>query len=271
MKFIDTHTHFYSSEFDKDRDDAILRAKEAGVEYVLLPNVDAQSIDQIKSMVQAYPDFAMPMIGIHPTEMTPENIDDQLAVVEAELASDYPYIAVGEIGLDLHWDDKELPTQIKAYRKQLDLAVKYDLPVSVHCREAFEPFFSVMKDYVTSSLRGVIHSFTGTEAELMDIITNYPQFMIALNGVVTFKKAHLVNLLPLIPLDRLLIETDAPYLAPVPKRGKRNESSFLLHTLEYIAANMDITPSELAERTNSNAQSLFRIDEFLSKQKTRKA
>ncbi|MFA6832178.1 MAG: TatD family hydrolase [Bacteroidaceae bacterium] len=267
MKFIDTHTHFYSSEFDQDRDEAVLRAKEAGVKYVLLPNVDVHSIDQVKRMVQDYPGFAIPMIGIHPTEMTAENIDEQLAVMEAELASDYSYIAIGEIGLDLHWDDKELPTQIKAYRKQLDLAIRYNLPVSIHCREAFEPFFSIMKDYVSTSLRGVIHSFTGTEAELVAIISNYPQLMIALNGVVTFKKAHLVNLLPLIPLDRLLIETDAPYLAPVPKRGKRNESAFLLHTLEYIAANMDITPSELAERTNANAQAMFRIDEFLSHKK----
>ncbi len=265
MRFIDTHTHFYSSEFDEDRDEAVLRAKESGVQYVLLPNVDVHSISRIKKMVEQYPDFALPMIGIHPTEMTPEDIDDQLAAVEAELASDYPYIAIGEIGLDMHWDDKALPTQIKACRKQFDLAIKYDLPVSIHCREAFEPFFSIMKDYKSTSLRGVIHSFTGTEEELVHLIDDYPQFMIALNGVVTFKKAHLVSLLPLIPLDRLVIETDAPYLAPVPKRGKRNESAFLLHTLEYIAANMDITPSELAQRTNSNAQAMFDIDDFLSR------
>lgn len=265
MKFIDTHTHFYSSEFDEDRDEAVFRAKLAGVKYALLASTDIHCIEPIKSMVANYPDFVLPMIGIHPTEMTPENIDDQLAVMESELASGYPYIAIGEIGLDLHFDDKNLTTQIKALRKQLDLAIKYDLPVSIHCREAFEPFFGVMKGYASSSIRGVIHSFTGTEAELVEIIKNYPQFMVALNGIVTFKRTQLVNLLPLIPLNRLLIETDAPCLAPVPKRGKRNESSFLLYTLEYIAANMDITSLELSERTNSNAQSLFRIEEFLGK------
>ncbi len=259
MRLIDSHTHIYGEEFDEDRDAMLQRAEEAGVGQMVLPNVDIESYPRLLELCTAHPDRLFPTIGLHPTYVK-EDYATQLRAMEQEL-SRRQHVAIGEIGLDYYWDTTYQQEQIDAFKRQLHWAAQHDLPVILHIREAFADAFSVLRKVNLPQLRGVFHSFTGTEEELREALS-FEHFYIGINGVVTFKNSTLKEYVSSIPLDRLVLETDAPYLAPVPKRGKRNEPSFLPHTASFVASCYQLTDDTLIARTSENARQLFALPEY---------
>ena len=259
---IDTHTHLFAEEFDEDRPLVMARAKEAGVKYVLMPNIDDTTVEQMLGVCNEYPDFCYPMIGFHPTSVDEDYL---LKVMEMQklLVPDHPYIAIGEVGMDLYWEKKFKLQQQDAFDRQLKWALEWNLPVVIHCREAFPALFEVLRPYKDTKLTGIIHSFTGTQEEAEDVL-GYSGFMIGINGVVTFKKSTLPQILhDVVPLDRIVLETDSPYLAPVPKRGKRNESAYVLHVAEKISNIYELPLSEVDAITTRNAQKVFKKITFV--------
>ena len=198
------------------------------------------------------------MIGLHPTSVRAENFEEELNVVARELASGRKYVAIGEIGMDLYWDRTFLKEQEEALRRQFDWALAYDLPVVIHCREAFDYIYRIMEAYRSTNLRGVFHSFTGTADEACRVL-EFPGFYLGINGVVTFKNSHLPDVLPSVPLERILLETDSPYLTPVPYRGKRNESAYVQYVLSKVAEVCGRTPDEVAKQTSESALKVFGI------------
>ena len=255
---IDTHSHLFAEEFDDDRAEVVARAKEAGVERIVMPNIDSTSVERMLEMCRDYPGYCYPTIGLHPTSVTTENMEEELAVVERYLKEQaHTFVAIGEIGLDLYWDRTYLNEQLQILRKQFDWAIEYDLPVIIHCRDAWKELFECMEPYKTKGLRGVFHSFTGGKEEAREMLT-YNSFVTGINGVVTFKKSTLPEVLKHIPVERLVLETDSPYLAPVPNRGKRNESANVKFTLQKIADVYDMEIDKLEEITTKSAQRLFK-------------
>lgn len=258
---IDTHTHIYLPEFDNDRDELIARALEAGISLMILPNVDTDTIPMLYKSLARYPEHCRAAMGLHPEAVDSENLEERLEVVRKELEKDSKrFVAIGEVGLDLYWDKTFQKKQEEALRKQIEWAIAYDLPLILHSRQAVPEVVACLRDYADSSrLRGVFHSFTGSEDDLKLILSTLPTFMIGINGVVTFKKSHLSSLAPLIPLERLLLETDAPYLSPMPLRGRRNEPSHLSHTAAFVAKTINLHQSDLAKITSENAVRLFAL------------
>lgn len=254
---IDTHSHLFLEEFLDDLPEVITRAREAGVSHIFMPNIDSTTVQPLRHVCQTYAGYCFPMIGLHPTSVQ-TNYEDELRIVEQELASHREYVAVGEIGMDLYWDPTYKDEQQVTLKRQLDLAVQYDLPVVLHCREAFPYIYKILKPYQHTSLRGIFHSFTGTLTEAKHIL-EFPHFLIGINGVVTFKKSSLPEVLPHIPLERIVLETDSPYLTPVPHRGKRNESAFIKYTLTKVAEVYGLPPQKVSEVTTESALKLFRI------------
>ncbi|MDO4691579.1 MAG: TatD family hydrolase [Porphyromonadaceae bacterium] len=256
MRLIDSHTHIYAEEFDEDIDEVIARAMASGVERMVLPNVDCESYPRMMALAERYPEVLYPSAGLHPTSVG-EDYREQLDFV-AEALKHGRFVAVGEIGLDYYWDTTYKEQQAEAFAKQIALSHEYDLPIIIHTREAFADTFDLLRRAGKHTTRGVFHSFTGTEAELEEAL-GFGGFMIGLNGVVTFKNSQLKTYIQRIPLERLLIETDAPYLSPVPKRGRRNEPAHLVHTLEFLAGTYGCSADELGEVTSQNAERLFRL------------
>lgn len=256
MNLVDSHSHLFLEEFAEDLPLVIGRAREAGVTHIFMPNIDSTTIRPMLEVCRAYPGYCFPMIGLHPTSVRAEDYRQELEVVRRELAAPNSYVAVGEIGMDLYWDKTYLEEQREALVCQLDWALQYRLPVVLHCREAFPYIYKVLLDYRDTPLAGVFHSFTGTREEA-EAILELPNFRIGVNGVVTFKKSHLSEVLPSIPLERLLLETDSPYLTPVPHRGERNESAFVAHTLQKVAQVYGLPAAQVAEVTSANALKLF--------------
>lgn len=254
MRIIDTHTHIYAEEFDNDLDDVIIRARKAGVEKILLPNIDEESLDRLHRLSDQYPDYCLPMIGLHPTSV---GIDweKQLTHLKKQLAV-RPYIAVGEIGLDLYWNKTFEREQKLAFEEQLRWSIQYDLPVSIHSRDAISECIECVKNVGEEKLRGSFHSFGGTKQELRDILS-LGNFLIGINGVVTFKNSTLSTVLKGTDLSRIIIETDAPYLAPVPYRGKRNETSYTVNIAQKLADIFAVGIDEVGEITTENAIKLF--------------
>lgn len=252
---IDTHTHIYDEAFDEDREAVIRRAVEAGVETLLLPAIDSKSHAAQEQLAAAHPEVFRQMMGLHPTSVD-EHYEDELSIVQAKLfAEGSSYVAVGEIGLDLYWDKTFLPQQLDALQRQMEWALQLDLPVALHVRKAHNELFGLLRDMGRPSYRGVMHCFGGSlqEAErAMDL-----GFYIGVGGVVTFKNASLAQVAANIPLDRLLLETDAPYLAPVPYRGKRNESAYVPVIAAKIAELRGISAEEVADAATANARRLF--------------
>lgn len=232
MNLIDTHAHLFVEEFKDDLSEVVIHAKEVGVEKVLLPNIDETSIVHLKQCVLDYPGFFYPMMGLHPTSVT-GNWEKQLDIIYRELNSG-DYIAVGEIGIDLYWDTSLREVQMHAFEEQLKWSIEKDLPVSIHFRNATEEVIQSIRKVGASSLKGVFHSFGGTKAEL-EAILELDNFLIGINGVVTFRNSGLSETLKHCPFNRVVLETDSPYLAPVPYRGKRNESAYLLHVITQLA------------------------------------
>jgi TatD DNase family protein len=253
--YTDSHTHLYLEAFKEDREQMIARALEAGVRYMFLPNIDSSSIGAMFSLVDNYPSHCFPMMGLHPTSVK-ENYREELEIIEAHL-DQKKYIAIGESGIDLYWDTSFATQQEEAFRIQIRWARERKLPLVIHARESFQEIFRILDDAGGPDLTGVFHSFTGTREELQKALSY--NFMIGINGIVTFKNSRLDQVLGDIPRDRILLETDAPFLAPVPYRGKRNESSYLLKTAAKVAEIYKVTPEEVGKMTTRNALQLFQL------------
>ena len=254
MQFIDTHAHLYLDKFDADIDQVISNAIASGVSKMYLPNIDSQTIDAMNHLAAKYPGNCFPMIGLHPSDVK-ENFEDELAIVKKE-AETGNYIAIGEIGIDLYWDKTFLKQQQEAFAFQLELAKSHHLPVAIHARDSFDEIFEVLDQHNDDTLSGVLHCFTGT-LEQAERVIDYGNFKLGIGGVVTFKNGGLDKVIPHIDLEHLILETDAPFLAPTPYRGKRNESQYIPIIADKIAQLKNIKIEEVAETTTQNALELF--------------
>lgn len=255
---IDTHTHLYLEEFAPDKGAAVERALAAGVEAMVFPNVDRGTLEPMRGLHDDFPMQTYMAIGLHPTEVTGEDVDAQLQFVVDELGSRATdYVAIGEIGIDLYWDKQYREQQLEVLSRQMAMAAVRDLPVIIHCREGLDEALAVI-DGLEKVPQGVFHSFGGA-VEDVERIRERGDFYFGINGIVTFKNSKLRDVLPVIGLERILLETDAPYLAPVPHRGKRNESAYVVHTAGYIAATLGIAVEEVEAVTTASARRLFGI------------
>lgn len=256
MHLIDTHTHLYLEQFDEDRHLMLQRAFDAGVRHLLLPNIDTESLSPLLSLCHQYPDNCLPMIGLHPTSVK-EDVLLQLNALENQL-SDTKFYGIGEIGIDLYWDKSFLNEQLTAFKTQLGWAKNAHLPVAIHTREAFPLILDLVEEMQDGNLTGVFHCFTAGIEEAERIINL--NFMMGIGGVLTYKKSHLPQVLQQISMEYLVLETDSPYLPPVPFRGKRNESSYLIETAIKLAEVKGMSLAEIAEITTRNAVKLFKIN-----------
>lgn len=254
---IDTHTHLYLPEFDGDRREVMQRAIDSGVEMMIFPNVDLTTITPMHDLASAYPEVTRMAMGLHPTEVNARWRDDLGKITTLLTSSVESYVAVGEIGMDLYWDKTFKDEQAEVFRLQAGLAVELGLPVIIHCREALDEILVVL-DSMEKVPQGVFHSFGGTVDDVKTI-RRRGDFYFGINGILTFKNSRLATVLPEIGIDRILLETDAPYLAPVPHRGKRNETSFITATAEAVGKALGITAGEVARITTSNARDLFKL------------
>jgi TatD DNase family protein len=253
--FTDSHTHLFLDAFDADREQVIQRALDAGVTRMLLPNIDSSSMGSLFSLSERFPAHCFPMTGLHPGSVR-ENYMEELRNIEAVLERP-DIIAIGETGIDLYWDRTYMKEQEEVFATQIRWAMELDLPLVIHSRDSFPEIFRVLDRAGGSKLRGVFHSFTGGPIELERALSY--NFMIGINGIVTFKNSKLDEVARLIPLNSLLLETDSPYLAPVPYRGKRNESSYLTEIAVKVSEIYNLTTGEIARITTSNAEQLFRL------------
>ena len=252
---IDTHTHLYSEEFDNDRAAVIARAKAAGVTHCFIPAIDSIYTDRMFALKNDYPDYVFLMNGLHPCNVK-ENYKEELAHVE-NLMPTHPFCAIGEIGIDLYWDKTFLREQQEAFAWQIQLAKKHKLPIVIHCREAFEEVFEVLESEKGDDLFGIFHCFTGTEEQAHRAI-DYGLHL-GIGGVVTFKNGKLDQFLKNIDLQYLVLETDSPYLAPVPYRGKRNESAYIVQVMQKLSDIYALPESEIERITNANATKIFQL------------
>jgi len=255
MQFIDTHSHLYSSQFDEDRTQAINDAISAGVSTILLPNISSEYTKGMLEVCGEFPENCFPMMGLHPCDVNEDNIEGELLHVEQELAKG-KYIAVGEIGLDLYWDKTKLEIQKKAFIHQIELAKKYKLPIAIHVRDSFAEAIEIIEKLNDESLSGVFHCFTGRVEDAQRVI-NLGDFYLGIGGVLTFKNSGLDKTIAKIELQNLILETDAPYLAPAPLRGKRNESKNIVNIAEKLADVQQIDIEDVARITTLNAKKLF--------------
>lgn len=255
VNLVDTHCHVYLKHFDNDLEEVIQSARRQGISKILMPNVDADTVDRLHQVADKYPDVCIPMMGLHPCDVEEDwetELDGLLALFQQR-----SYIAVGEIGLDLYWDKTSLERQVKALRRQLDFAVEAQLPVVLHTRDATDETLDILSDYKGTALTGVLHCFTGDLQQALRAIDL--NMMLGIGGVLTFKNSALVDVVRQVPIDSLIVETDAPYLAPMPYRGKRNEPAYTYHTAVFLAEQLGMGLKELAEVTSANARKLFRF------------
>ncbi len=259
MLFIDTHSHIYGEEFDEDREEVIQRAIEAGAEKILLPNIDANSMGPMLTLCDEHPDLCYPMMGLHPEEL-PEDPAPLLNQMEQMLAANPShYVAVGEVGIDLYWDASRRDDQIKVFRHQIEWSIRFQLPLVIHSRSAHREIVDTMMPYKDKLCGGIFHCFGGTVEEARELL-EFPGFVLGIGGVVTFKKSKLPAVLQeAVPLDRIVVETDAPYLTPTPHRGKRNESAYIPFIIEKLAEVYGTTPDVVTEQTTRTAKSIFSL------------
>ncbi len=261
MTFIDTHTHIYTEEFDADRTDVIERARRAGADALLLPNIDEASIEPMLALCDAHPNLCHPMMGLHPTELPadPAPLLDRMEDMLSE--GKRKFVAVGEVGLDFYWDDTRREEQIAVFDRQTTWAERYGLPLVIHSRSAHRDLVDTLLPHRERLSRGgVFHCFGGTADEARELLDTFPGFYLGIGGIVTFKRSSLPEVLAAeVPLERLLTETDAPYLAPVPYRGKRNEPAYVPMVLARLADIYHITMEDAADITTQNARRLFGI------------
>ena len=255
----DTHSHLDGEEFHDDIDEVVARAREAGVEKIFIPNINETTVEPVRSLCQSYPDFCYPMIGLHPEDVDPTKRDvcSVLRQMEELLVEPHPFIAIGEIGLDFYWDETYRDLQLRVFEQQVEWGSRFHLPLMIHARSAHRELVEVMNRHRSENLSGVFHCFTGTEEEATELLT-FPNFMLGIGGVVTFKKSKLPDVLKhAVPLSRVVLETDAPYMAPVPFRGKRNESAYVAEVAKRLSEIYDLPVSEVERQTNSNVQRIF--------------
>ena len=256
IHLIDTHTHLFVEEFDEDRELAVTRAIESGVTRMFMPNIDDTSIDSLLALCDKHPE-CYPMIGFHPTSVDAD-WKERLAVVEQCYRSERTFYGIGEVGLDFYWDDTFRKEQMEVFDIQINWALESDLPLIIHARNAHQELLQALAPYRDTALRGIFHSFGGTEEEAAQLL-EYKNFMLGINGILTFKKSTLPEVLRQVPLDRLVLETDSPYLAPVPHRGKRNESAFMVDTARRLAEVFEVDFSSISSKTTENALKVFKI------------
>lgn len=251
---IDSHSHIYSKEFEQDRDQVVQRAIEAGVRHIVLPNENNATVPLLVAMRERWPQHVSIAIGLHPEEVR-HDWADELDRMEP-LLHQQPWVAVGEVGIDLYWDRTYERQQVRALERQLGWCCDCGLPFVMHCRQALDQVLDVLGNFAGQMPDGVFHCFTGTAADV-ERIRRHGDFYFGIGGVLTFKKSELHQVLPIIGLDRIVLETDAPYMAPVPHRGKRNESAFVAAVAQSVARWMDIPLAEVERVTDANATTLF--------------
>ncbi len=256
MQLIDTHTHLFLEQFDKDRDEVVNRAIKSGVEKLFLPNIDSSSITDMLNLANKYPDNCYPLMGLHPTSVD-ENFEKELETVE-EYLKKQKFYGIGEIGIDLYWDKTFLPQQEQAFIHQIKLAKQYSLPIVIHVRDSFEETLKIVDKYNNDKLTGIFHCFTGSYEQAQHII-QYGGFKLGIGGVLTFKNSKLDQVVQKIPLEHIVLETDSPYLAPSPYRGKRNESAYVVKVAEKLAEIYGLPLQEVAKITSDNAGQIFGV------------
>lgn len=259
--FIDTHCHLDGEEFAEDRDAVVQRAREAGCRAIFLPAIDVKSCHTVLDVCTQYPDYCYPMLGLHPEEVRAD-WRDQLAVIKTLLPRLLEGVregCIGEVGLDYYWSREFEKEQLEAFEEQVRWAVELQLPLMIHCRKAQNEMVAIIKKYAKDLVGGVFHCFTGNEQEARQLL-EFPQFVLGIGGVLTFKKSHLPETLAaVVPLNRIVLETDAPYMAPVPMRGQRNESAFIPHVITRLAETYGVSEEEICHQTNENVQKVFGI------------
>lgn len=271
MKIVDTHTHLDGEEFDEDRSEVMMRAKEAGVGMVFLPAIDVKTSEAVLKLSQAYPGYAYPMIGLHPEEVKAdwkEQLKKIEAILDAHLTAvdglngikyKSDYIAIGEIGLDFYWSREFEKEQLEAFEKQVEWSCETGLPLMIHCRKAQNEMLHILRKWKNKLPGGVFHCFTGNQQEAKELL-EYDNFVLGIGGVSTFKSSHLREDLPAaVPLERIVLETDSPYMAPVPYRGKRNESAFVVQVMKTLATAYGVSEEEVAKVTNQNVERVFGV------------
>ena len=256
MEWFDTHCHIDGTEFDADRETVIQRAREAGVAKLLVPAIDLASSERIVSLCTQYPDCLYPMVGLHPEEVRAD-WREQLAAIKSLLVP--RIIAIGEVGLDYYWSREFEQEQLEAFEEQVRWSAETQLPLMIHCRKAQNELVAILKKYAQDLPGGVFHCFTGNDQEAAELL-QFDRFVLGIGGVLTFKKSHLPEVLPrVVPLDRIVIETDAPYMAPVPMRGQRNEPAFTRYVLQRLAEAYGVSSEEMADKTNANCKRVFGV------------
>tara|TARA_R110002072_G_scaffold172042_3_gene325842 strand:+ start:2923 stop:3690 length:768 start_codon:yes stop_codon:yes gene_type:complete len=254
--FIDTHTHLYVDAFAEDRNEVVHKAIKSGVELMLLPNIDVDTIQPLKELIKRFPNNCFPMMGLHPSSVD-SNWEENIEILRNDLWENN-YIAVGEIGMDLYWDKTFIVEQKKAFAVQVKWAKELNLPIVIHARDSFQEIYEILDELNDDKLSGVFHCFTGAKEDA-DKILNYGNFKLGIGGVVTYKNSKLDEVLQNIPLENIILETDSPYLPPVPYRGKRNESSYILHIAEKLADVYGVSLKIIEEVTSNNAKQLFNL------------
>ena len=255
IPFIDTHAHLDGTEFAEDRATVVQRAKDAGASQVFIPAIDLPSLDTVMDFCRQFPDFAYPMVGLHPEEVKAD-WQEVLSAMHPHL-SDVGVIAIGEVGLDFYWSREFEKEQMTAFEEQVRWSVETRLPLMIHCRKAQNELVDILRRYQKELPGGVFHCFTGNENEARQLL-EFENFVLGIGGVLTFKKSHLPEVLPaVVPLSRIVLETDAPYMAPVPKRGERNESSFIPYIIARLADAYGVEEEEIARQTNENVGRVF--------------
>lgn len=270
LSFIDTHAHLDGVEFETDRDEVVLRAREAGVQAIFIPAIDLPSVRSVMTVCASYPHYAYPMIGLHPEEVKAD-WRDVLRQMEglllaslrgSTMADGMPLqrpIAIGEVGLDYYWSREFEHEQLEAFEEQVKWSIQTRLPLMIHCRKAQNELVRILKHYEADLPGGVFHCFTGNEHEAEELL-QFDRFVLGIGGVLTFKKSHLPEVLPsVVPLSRIVLETDAPYMAPVPQRGKRNESAYVAFVLKKIAECYTVSEEEVGRVTNENVRRVFDV------------
>ena len=274
FKVIDTHTHLDAEEFDEDRVEAFARAREAGVGKVFLPAIDVKTTHAVLALSREYPGYAYPMIGLHPEEVKADwkeqlaelrkILEEHRIIGNANPADDSPrisdFIAISEVGLDYYWSREFEQEQLEAFEEQVKWAIETRLPLMIHCRKAQNEMVHLLRQYQKELPGGVFHCFTGNQKEAEELLS-FDNFVLGIGGVSTFKSSHLREDLPAaVPMNRIILETDSPYMAPVPYRGKRNESAFVIEVLKTLAKAYGVSEEEFAEQTNKNVESVFHLN-----------
>ena len=256
MLFVDSHCHLDGEEFKEDLEAVVTRAREAGVAAICLPGINLDSCKTVMELCQRFPGYCYPMLGLHPEDVK-ANWKEVLKCIKTYINSDI--IAVGEVGLDFYWSREFEQEQLEAFEEQVRWSVELQLPLMIHCRKAQNEMVTILKKYQMDLPGGVFHCFTGNAHEAEELL-RFDRFVLGIGGVSTFKKSPLPEVLPsVVPLERIVLETDAPYMAPVPMRGQRNEPAFVLYVLKRLAEAYGVSEEEVAQKTNDNCKRLFNI------------